>query len=191
MRFKFLVLALFVSQSAFAGVYKCTDDSGNTRYQSKPCVTGENVSEINFKTGEAINKEGQRTKLNEEMEKQRMLEEQAKLEAERKEQRRLGEAAEEREKNQELIKNNPEQFTPFAIPPYDPGNLSDLVKTFEDRLPDIERLRRLAALKALSSAQCNRVEASELNVKSTYEQLVFLVNCSRGQGVYFNENELR
>ena len=50
-------------------------------------------------------------------------------------------AMSESAKNQFLIKNNPEKFSAFSIPPYDPDQLPDLVKSYQSRLPDIERLR--------------------------------------------------
>jgi hypothetical protein len=189
MRFKLLALAILVSNSSSANVYKCIDENGKIGYQSKPCSIGESAVEINFKTGEAIDKQTELARQASEMEKQKSLEK-AKRDLQQKQQQLIIDAKAESEKNQILIKNHSDQFSAYAIPPYDPENLSDLVKKFEDRLPDIERLRRLAAQKALASGQCRRVEASELNIKSTREQLIFLVNCSKGQGIYISENEL-
>jgi hypothetical protein len=57
-------------------------------------------------------------------------------------------------------------------------------------LPEIERLRRQAAEKALASDQCARVESVELNSKSTKDALMFLINCSNGTSFYFKEQEL-
>ena len=189
MRFKLLLLAILVSNSSSAGVYKCIDENGKTGYQSKPCATGESAVEINFKTGEAIDKKTELSRQTSELEKQKLLEK-AKRDLQQKHRQLINDAKAESDKNQILIKNNTGQFSAYAIPPYDPENLSDLVKKFEDRLPYIERLRRLAAQRVLASGQCQRVEASELNIKSTREQLVFLVNCSKGQGIYISENEL-
>ncbi|MGR9114389.1 MAG: DUF4124 domain-containing protein [Gammaproteobacteria bacterium] len=190
MRFKLLVLAIFLSNSASADVYKCIDANGKTAYQAKPCAVDESAVEINFKTGAAIDTQTDKARKASELEKQ-ILQEKAKLEAERKKQQLLIDAKAEAEKNQTLVKKNTDQFSAYAIPPYDPANLTDLVKNFEDRLADIERMRRLAALKVLSSGGCQRVEASELNIKSTREKLIFLVNCSTGQGTYVGENELK
>ena len=94
------------------------------------------------------------------------------------------------ELTQALIKQNPALFSAYAIPPYDPEHLPAGIKPFEERLPDIEKFRRLAAQKALASGQCQRVEADELNAKTTKDQLVFLINCSSGTAYYFNESEL-
>jgi len=65
------------------------------------------------------------------------------------------------------------------------------VQNFSARLPDIERFRRLAAEKALATNQCGRVEAAELNSKSTDDALVFLVDCSSAKKYYFSEQELK
>lgn len=93
-------------------------------------------------------------------------------------------------KNQFLIKNNPDKFSPYAIPPYVPEKLPDLVKLYQTRLADIERLRRQAAEKALVSGQCIRVESVELDSKSTKDALLFAINCSSGKSFYFKEQEL-
>ena len=65
------------------------------------------------------------------------------------------------------LKNNPDKFSAYAIPPYTPGKLSALVKAHQSRLADIERLRRLAAAKALATDNCIRVESVELHSKSS------------------------
>lgn len=189
MRFKLLVLAILLSNSAFAGVYKCIDANGKTAYQSKPCAIGENAIEINFKAGAAIDDTSDQVRRISELEKQKLAEKE-KQDLQRKKQQLIADTEAEQEKNQALIRTNTKQFSAYAIPPYDPSSLSELVKKFADRLPDIERLRRVAAQKLLASGQCQRVEASELNNKSTQEQLTFLVNCSSGQGIYITEDEL-
>jgi hypothetical protein len=100
------------------------------------------------------------------------------------------EAMSESAKNQFLIKNNPDKFSAYAIPPYVPEKLPDLVRIYQIRLAEIERLRRQAAEKALASKQCTRVESVELNSKSTKDALMFLINCSSGKSFYFKEQEL-
>ncbi|PKM10769.1 MAG: DUF4124 domain-containing protein [Gammaproteobacteria bacterium HGW-Gammaproteobacteria-10] len=189
MRLKLLILGILFSHSTFAGVYKCIGAEGNTSYQTKPCGSGEQTIEINFKTGEAIDKQFEMAKQVEDLEKQK-LQEQARLEEEQRRQQLIIDAKAETEKNQFLIKSDTSRFSAYAIPPYEPGKLSSLVTKFEERLPDIERMRRLAALKVLDTKQCSRVEASELNIKSTQEKLLFLVNCSNGQGIYLSEDQL-
>ena len=91
---------------------------------------------------------------------------------------------------QALIKGNPRQYSAFAIPPYHPEKLPTLVLQFENRLPEIEKFRRLAAQKALASGQCQRVEADELDIKSQKSQLLFKVDCSSGKIFYLSESEL-
>ena len=189
MRFRLLVFAALVPHVTFADAYKCVDASGKISYQSKPCAEHQQGSEINFKTGGAVDKSNELAREAEQQElqiQQKMAEQQAK----QKRQQLLADAQKERETNQDLIKNNPIQFTPYAIPPYEPEKLSSLVKNYQPRLPEIERMRRQAAQKLLSSGQCDRVESSELNVRSTAENLVILVDCSNGASAYFNEHEL-
>lgn len=188
------VFALCLSFDSWAGVYKCTDASGHTDYQSSPCSEEHKAVQMNTKTGGSVDVSAQEQQqaLSAEQQKQQELqkqaEEQAKLEeiAQRK---RLAQA--ESELTQTLIKQNPQQFSAYAIPTYDPDKLPALVKQFESRLPDIEKFRRFAAQKALATGKCQRVEADELNLKSKQDLLVFLVNCSSGGSFYFNETELK
>lgn len=188
------VFALCLSFDSWAGVYKCTDASGHTDYQSSPCSEEHKAVQMNTKTGGSVDVSAQEQQqaLSAEQQKQQELqkqaEEQAKLEeiAQRK---KLAQA--ESELTQTLIKQNPQQFSAYAIPTYDPDKLPALVKQFESRLPDIEKFRRFAAQKALATGKCQRVEADELNLKSKQDLLVFLVNCSSGGSFYFNETELK
>lgn len=188
------VFALCLSFDSWAGVYKCTDASGHTDYQSSPCSEEHKAIQMNTKTGGSVDVSAQEQQqaLSAEQQKQQELqkqaEEQAKLEeiAQRK---RLAQA--ESELTQTLIKQNPQQFSAYAIPTYDPDKLPALLKQFESRLPDIEKFRRFAAQKALATGKCQRVEADELNLKSKQDLLVFLVNCSSGGSFYFNETELK
>lgn len=193
MRFTLLILGSLFSAYASAGIYKCTDAIGNTKYRPTPCQAGNTNVEINLKTGsttnldeknkqESLAKQEQQAALEKQkLDKEQLLKNQANLNRE---------ANEESVKSQLLIKNNPIQYSAYAIPPYLPGKLPDLVKTYQDRLPEIERLRRQAAEKALASGQCIRVESAELNSKSTKVALMFLINCSSGKPFYINEQEL-
>jgi hypothetical protein len=189
MRFTLVFLGILFSAHASAGVYKCTGADGKTAYQSKPCVEGQRNIELNVKTGGS-------TDLDEQQKQQ--LEQQKKLDQDKLEQERLKQrqaqlklaAANESAKNQFLIKNNPKKFSAYAIPPYQPDQLPDVVRNYQNRLPDIERFRRQAAEQALATGTCSRVEASELNARSTQDALVFLINCSSGKSFYFTEQEL-
>jgi len=183
-----LATSLF-SGTSFSGVYKCTDDQGNTAYQSSPCAQGKNALEIDIKTGGQtdISLQLKQKKQEQETQKQQEAELQQKIEQEA---QRKKDLAEQSKINQQLIKDNPIQFTAFAIPPYTPDNLPELAKLHELRLPEIEKFRRIAAQKALSTGECKRVEAAELSVKSKPEKLVFSINCSSAKTFYFNETEL-
>ena len=196
MKYTLIVLGCLLSSYACAtkNVYKCVDGSGKKNYQSSPCAVGLTNSTLNIETGSSVNldeeqkqkelkEQEEKAKLDEQkMTKQQKLEKQANIKKE---------AAAESEKTQVLIKANPKKYSAFAIPPYDPDKLSDLVKNYADRLVDIERLRREAAEKALASGGCERVEAAELDTKSTKEQLTFLVNCSTGKAFYMTEQDLK
>lgn len=194
MKKKVLVCILCLSANSWAGVYKCTDATGHTYYQSSPCTEEHKAVQMNTKTGSSVDLNAQEQQRAEaesqkkQSEQQLLAEEQAKL-AEIAERKKL--AQEQSELTQALVKQNPTQFSAYAIPIYDPEKLPPLVKSFEYRLPDIEKYRRLAAQKALASGKCQRVEADELNKKSTKDALVFLINCSSGASFYFNEAELK
>lgn len=193
MRFILLILACLFSVHATAGFYKCTDAKGNKVYRSSPCAAGYNNAELDIRTGSSTNlDEEQNQKVLTQKEQEAKLEQQ-KLEQQQLQQKQaqlIENAKNESAANQLLIKNNPQKFSAYAIPPYVPEKLTALVKTYAARLPDIERLRRQAATKALESGQCIRVEASELNEKSSQDGLVFLVDCSSAKKFYFTEQEL-
>ncbi|WP_305909745.1 DUF4124 domain-containing protein [Methylomarinum sp. Ch1-1] len=184
-----LMIAALFSGGSFAGVYKCTDASGNTSYQSKPCADRNKSFEMDIKSGAAVDLGRQQRQKQQEAEEQQRLQQQERqrlLQIER----RNKAAVAESEINQAMIKSNPAQYSPFAIPAYKPEKLPALVKQFAERLPDIEKFRRLAAQKALASGQCQRVEADELDLKSRKSKLVFVIDCSSGKRLYFNEMEL-
>ena len=183
MKVSLFILATLFSANSVAGVFKCTDSTGNTSYQAQPCEKQKQAFEMNIKTGSKIDLTQQQNqqKLNKEQQQQ--------LLAQKITQRRKATLAESAI-TQALVKSSPKQYSAFAIPPYNPDKLPALVKQFELRLPEIEKFRRLAAQKALHSGQCQRVEADELNIKSQKQQLVFLIDCSSGKSFYFNESEL-
>ncbi|MCK5189464.1 MAG: DUF4124 domain-containing protein [Methylococcales bacterium] len=187
-----LATTLF-SGSVLAGVFKCTDAQGNTAYQSAPCAEENIAAEIDLQTGghtdlTAKQKQQQEEKeLDLELKKQQEAEKQKQIDLEEK---RKKDAAEQGAINQQLIKDNPIQFSVFAIPPYTADELPALVKQFEARLPEIEKFRRLAAQKALATGECIRVEVDELSVKSKADQLVIKVDCSSAKTFRFNEAEL-
>lgn len=189
-----LLLAFFLSFDVVAGVYKCTDAEGHTDYQASPCTEDHKAVQINTKTGSKVDLnelEDQKAQADAEkrqVESKQQAEERARVEAI---ELRKKQAREQSQMTSELTKKNPQQFSAFAIPPYDPENLPKSIKPFEDRLVDVEKYRRLAAQKALATGQCQRVEADELSGKSTREQLMFLVNCSSGNSFSYSEAELK
>jgi len=189
MRIALLILGSLFSTCTYAQIYKCTDVNGKTDYQSKPCDPEDKTVQINLKTGGTVDVPDQEKQnqvlaqqaLDEKLEQELLLKKEVQLK-----QDALSESA----KNQFLIKNNPEKYSAFSIPPYDSEHLPELINAFRNRLPDIERLRKVAAEKALATSTCIRVEASELHSKSAKNALVFLVNCSSGKSFYFTEQEL-
>ncbi len=184
-----IALIAFYPGFGYAQVYKCTDGSGNTSYQSGPCDAEKKAFTIDIKTGSKVDLSEKPNLLQQQQlkEQQQALEKQKQLQQEQ--QRRQAVSAEQAI-TLALIQNNPGQFSIYSIPPYQIDKLPALVEQFKNRLPDIEKFRRLAAQKALATGQCGRVESDELNIRSKKTQLVFLVDCSSGQSFYFNETEL-
>ncbi|MEC4747607.1 DUF4124 domain-containing protein [Methylomicrobium sp. Wu6] len=187
-------LCSLASLTVTAGVYKCTDETGKVVYKSQACLAGQSNAQVDIKTGitKDLDQEKQQQLLKDQAEQAKLTEqEQQEQKIAEKQARLKQEAKDESAKNQFLIKNNPLQYSAFAIPPYDPEQLPALVKNFAARLPDIERFRRFAAGKALATNQCGRVESVELNNKSTQDALVFLVDCSTAKKYYLSEQELK
>lgn len=179
----------FCSANSMAATYKCTDTNGKTSYQSSPCIEANKASEMNMKTGGLTDlsvvekKQALATKLQtqEQQEQHIRLEKMAQIKQQ---------AIDQSELNQQLIRKNPQQFSAFAIPPYKPDNLPPFVKQFENRLPEIEYFRGVAAVKALETDECRRVEAVNLSVRSKAAQFVFSVDCSSAKTFFYTETEL-
>jgi hypothetical protein len=186
-------MGLFLSAGSWAEVFKCADSTGHIHYQSQPCKEEHKALQLNPKTGSSLdlNEQERQKAINAEQRKQqelqRLAEENAKMEvaSQIKEQARA-----ESKLTQTMVKQNPLQFSAYAIPAYDPDKLPDYVKPFGDKLPDIEKYRRLAAQKALATGKCQRVESDELTNRSKPDALIFLINCSSGANLYFNQTEL-
>lgn len=189
------LFALCLAGNGWAGVYKCTDQDGKTDYRSSPCTESDKAAmQMNTKTGGSVDLDAEEKRQALEAEQRKLQESQQQSAQQAKAEeivRRKQLAQTEYAATKAVIQKNPTQFSAYAIPVYDPEKLPALVKNFEARLPDIERFRRLAALKALAGGQCQRVEADELNSKSSMENLVVLVNCSSGAALYYNESELK
>lgn len=186
-----VVIALFgcFTAVAQAGVYKCINDSGKTVYKSTPCLEGQSKEELNLKTGVKVDllekeQEEQKQKQQQQEHVKQTQQEESKLEQIRQK------AADENAKSQFLIKNHPEQFSSFAIPPYKFDNLPNFAVNLTEKLPEIERLRRTAAEKALATGQCQRVEASELSEKTSDNEIFIRVNCSSGKTFEYSSQQL-
>lgn len=193
MKFLLFILGLLILTESSAGVYKCTDASGKKIYRASPCGEGQSKVELNVKTGGskdlvALEKEQALTKQEEELraEQKKLAEEQEAQKLAQLKQDAINESA----KNQFVVKSNPQRYSAFAIPPYKYDDLSTLVKPYQNRLPDIERMRRQAAERGLATNQCGRVESVELSEKSTKEILLIVVNCSSAKEYIFSEQEL-
>ncbi len=187
---KSLILAMcMIAPYSLAGVYKCKDQSGMTKYQSTPCETETEAFEINVNTGSKVDLEEQQRQRELVLQQQQQQQQNEMLQQQRQQLLRQQVLA-EIEKTQSVIRSNPAQYSAFAIPPYHPDKLSNFVKPFEQRLPEIEKMRRLAAQKALQLDACDRVEASQLHRKSRLKQLHFQVDCSDGESYFFEETEL-
>jgi Domain of unknown function (DUF4124) len=193
MKFLLIFLGLLVSSSLSAGVYKCTDANGNKIYRAVPCKDGQQNVEINVKTGSSTDlnaKENEQILSQKEQEAKEALKKEEEQQAQQKLSQLKQKSMDESAKNQFLVKNNPKKFSAFAIPPYIYEDLTPLVKTYQNRLPDIERMRRQAAEKSLATGECGRVESVELSEKSTNESLIIYVDCSSAKKYYVSEQEL-
>ncbi|MEQ1484681.1 DUF4124 domain-containing protein [Methyloglobulus sp.] len=193
MKFTLLILGTLFSMQLSAGVYKCTDASGKKIYRSVPCVEGQKKVELNVKTGGSTDlnqQESQQALSQQEQEAKDAQKKQEEEQAQQKLAQLKQSVLDESAKNQFLVKNNPQKYSAFAIPPYKYDDLSPLVKIYQSKLPEIERMRRQAAEKALATEQCGRVESVELSEKSAKDGLIILVDCSSAKKFYVSEQEL-
>lgn len=184
---------IFVSTSGSAEVYKCIDASGNKIYKAMPCSDGQKKLELNVKAGSSTDldaQESQKALSEQEKQAQDAQKKQEEDAARQKLEKFKQDSAAESAKNQFLVKNNPKSYSAFAIPPYDYDKLTPMVKQYQARLPDIERMRRESAEKVLATGQCGRVESAELSEKSNNNGLVFLIDCSSAKKFYISEAEL-
>lgn len=184
-----IVMTVFFSSSLLAKVYKCSDEQGSTTYQSSPCVEGKKAAEIHVKTGAIVDLSIKEKEKEVDAELQKLKEADAQKEVD-KEVKWKADSVKQEILNLKLVKNNPVQYSAFAIPSYDLDNLPPVVKRYKEKLPEIEKSRRLATKKALQSGGCLRVESVELNAKSSSNRLVYAVDCSSSETFYFTEKEL-
>lgn len=189
MKFILLITVMLTSGLTYAGVYKCTDQEGKTAYQTTPCEDIDSGAKFNTDTGTSSKLEDETINIKLEMQKKAM-EKQKQMEFEKQQQLLKKQTQAESMKNQQWIKDNPGRYSAFAIPPYADQKHPDFVNEFAWRLPEIEQLRRKAAELALASGKCGRVEASEVNPRSTDKNLVFLVDCSSGESFYLQEQQI-
>lgn len=186
MRYMTVLLSLCFSCSSFAAAYKCTDASGKTTYQAKPCQEQKDAVEIDLKTGTVIThemelklKEMQLKKEQEDLEKMEQL------------QKLVDDTRIQSDLNQAYIKKHWTYFSAFAIPPYTIENFPEIAQNYRYRLPEIEHYRRLASVIALNGGKCGRVEASELSNKSIAENLVFTIDCRTGIQIEVTEANIK
>jgi small-conductance mechanosensitive channel len=188
----FIIVILF-SSSIFADVFKCTDSNGKKIYQKNPCADYKSATAFNPATG-TNNKiiDNEKQLILEQQNIQRQLAEQQLQQQEMllKQQLLKQQIINESLKNQEWIKTNPKRYSAFAIPPYAENNHPEFADKFLERLPVVERYRRLAAEQVLVEGNCGRVEAVELNQRSKPDNLVFLIDCSSGESVLLEEKQI-
>lgn len=193
MKLTLVLLCILFSSYSHARIYKCTDSDGKKSYQKKPCENINKAAEFNVNTGGSVavpDKRKQERVLEQQKAKEQARLDEIKRQKQEVKQQRIEATMEENKINLDIIKTNPKKFSAFAIPSYTLKNHPPLFDDFIERLPEIQRFRRWAAKKALFSGECDRVEASSLNLKSTQKTLVFLVECSNTKRFYFNETEL-
>lgn len=188
-----LLGVIFSINAATAAVYRCADENGKIAYQNSPYQNLDAAAELNVTTGrhrditaEIKQQEAQDEALMSEEQKR----EAEKLRIENEKTRLKAAGAEQSQINQEYLKNNKEKFSPYAFPPYQGKRYKDLIASYLERLPEIERMRRIAASQVLESGDCQRVEASDLNVYSHISLLRFIIDCRNGKRISFSEKEL-
>lgn len=180
---------MFFSSSLLAKVYKCSDNLGRTTYQGTPCVEGKKSMEVYVNTGATVDLSIEQEERVAKVRLEKVKEADIQKEIDKVAQRKL-DAIEQGKLNLQVVKDNPIQYSAFAIPPYDVDKLSPLVKIHEKRLPEIEESRLMASQKALLSGECVRVENVDLSIKSSFYALVYSVDCSSGKTFYFSEGDL-
>jgi len=102
---------------------------------------------------------------------------------------------EEAKENQQLEAErmtHPEKFIEKgALSPYDRKNYPKFYRKFgSKRMKQIEKLRKKAAIAALRSGKCDRVELSELSTKATRKNLKFFIDCVNGERLFVTGKEL-
>ncbi len=190
---RFLVTLLVIgslSTAVNAQVYKCTDpEVRKVQYRDDNCPNGHKTEVIDVATGAVREKQNSPApELIRLQQEQLALQKAAEEQAEKL--RFLQAIKSESDTNLALLKSRSHQFSAMAIRPYQYDQLDSWQQPYQQRLPDIERMRRLAALKVLEQGQCQRVEASELSRSSRQDNLVFTVSCSNQPEILLTEQEL-
>ena len=199
MRYLLCLLAISFSGLVFAtdtdskAVFKCADAEGKVSYQKKSCNNLKSAAELNVTTGGYKYLSAERQKQEDELEANMTKEQRAKAERLRKELEKkhfLEQSAEQAQKNQQYLKSKKDNFSPYALPPYQGKRYQDIVANFLTRLAEIERFRRIAAAKVLTSGQCAQIEAADLVSNSSINNLRFQVDCRNGKRIKMKEQDL-
>lgn len=81
------------------------------------------------------------------------------------------------------------RIRPYAYYPYTVEQYPKTVAEFRPRLPEIERHKKAALLKAIDTGQCDFATSVELSTKSTLTNLIYWVDCENGQHFWFYEDD--
>ena len=87
--------------------------------------------------------------------------------------------------------NYERRIRPYAIDEYTRSQYPSLVAQYRSRLPEIHRLRRLAAEQSVDSNKCDYVENVQLSQESRVSSLKFFIDCSNGARIYLTESEIK
>lgn len=113
------------------------------------------------------------------------------------EERLLAEAAEAKRKSlaeaaeAKRQKNYNARIRPYAIDTYSQAQYPKLYSQFRHKLPEIEKLRRMAAEQVVDQNKCDYIENVQLTMDSKSNKLRFFIDCEDGNRIYLTEADIK
>ena len=86
--------------------------------------------------------------------------------------------------------STPPKIDEYVLTPYTRASWPKTFDKYGDRMPQLERFRRLAAEAAARNSECDKVIASEISDQGTYSSMQFFVDCENMKRFRFSESEL-
>lgn len=78
----------------------------------------------------------------------------------------------------------------YVLSPYTEESYPKTFAKYGNRMPELERFRKLAAEIAATNPECDKVIASEVSDRGTYSDMQFFVDCENMKRYRFSESEL-